>query len=304
MNAKNTGIAIISPSGYAQEETDFRQGIRYLEGQGYRVCSYYHHDKRFERFAATDNDRIAQFHDAASNPEVQIIMALRGGYGLSRILPHLDYGLLAQSQKLFVGHSDFTAFSLALLSKTGTCSFSGPMVCNDFASEKVSRFMQDHFWQCVTSQPYTLSWQASGNPVHDASGILWGGNLSMLIHLAGTPWMPPIEGGILFVEDIHEHPYRVERMLLQLRYAGILDKQKALVLGDFSNYQLTPYDNGYDFGIMLDYLRETLGIPVFTGLPLGHIKDKVTLPIGCHARLISNGAGIQLEMSGYPTLAI
>jgi len=115
--------------------------------------------------------------------------------------------------------------------------------------------------------------------------------------LLGTPWMPAIKNGILFIEDVNEHPYRVERMLLQLSQAGILDRQRAIVLGDFSGYKLTDYDNGYDFTQMLSYMRERLSIPILQGLPFGHMKDKVTLPVGAHCVLDSSEDSLSLMMS-------
>jgi muramoyltetrapeptide carboxypeptidase len=144
---------------------------------------------------------------------------------------------------------------------------------------------------------------AAGNPVVDVDGKLWGGNLAMLVHLLGTPYFAQIDGGILFIEDINEHPYRVERMLLQLLHAGVLDKQKALVLGDVSGYKLAAFDNGYDFDAMLAYIRSRLPIPVLTGLPFGHIRERCTLPFGAQARLVSDRSGsFELTASGYPTL--
>ncbi|HEY4542188.1 MAG TPA: muramoyltetrapeptide carboxypeptidase, partial [Noviherbaspirillum sp.] len=138
-------------------------------------------------------------------------------------------------------------------------------------------------------------------PELDVSGILWGGNLTMLTHLVGTPYLPRIREGILFIEDVNEHPYRVERMLLQMSYAGLL-KQRAIVFGDFSGYRVTDYDNGYDFDTMLDFLRGHLGVPIVTGLPFGHIRDKTTLVVGSQGRLVSDGENCTLAMRGYPTL--
>ena len=125
----------------------------------------------------------------------------------------------------------------------------------------------------------------------------------MLTHLAGTPYLPQIDGGILFVEDINEHPYRVERMLLQLLHAGVLARQKAILLGDFSSYRLSDYDNGYDFSAMLAYLKAQLTVPILTGLPFGHLRDKVTLAVGCDAELESDAHAFQLHMTAYPSLA-
>jgi muramoyltetrapeptide carboxypeptidase len=211
--------------------------------------------------------------------------------------------MLAASGKIFVGHSDFTAWQMALLAQTGAISFAGPMICDDFTREEVSDFTMQHFWQCLSNATQVVRAHAQGNPLVNASGTLWGGNLTMLTHLAGTPYMPQIEGGILFIEDINEHPYRVERMLLQLLHAGVLARQQAVLLGDFSNYRLSDYDNGYDFDTMLAYLRQHLPVPVLTGLPFGHIRDKVTLAVGCRAELVSDSTGFRLGMKAYPFLA-
>lgn len=295
-------IAIVSPSGYAQDPQAVERAIGYLRSRGCRVKCYYDPADIYQRFAASDENRAAQLHAAATDPDVDIVLALRGGYGLSRLLPLLNYESLASSGKRFVGHSDFTALHLALLAQTKSVSFAGPMVCDDFSREPVSEFAMDHFWNCLSQPNHVISAAASGNPHVELEGTLWGGNLSMLCHLLGTPYLPQVEQGILFVEDINEHPYRVERLLLQLLHAGILGKQQALVLGDFSGYRLTPYDKDYDFEAMLAYLRERLPIPVVTGLPFGHICDKVTLAVGAHARLVSDARQIHLSMSGYPTL--
>ncbi|HEY8101269.1 MAG TPA: muramoyltetrapeptide carboxypeptidase [Burkholderiaceae bacterium] len=299
----NVGVAIVAPGGYAPDEIGLARGIALLEKQGCMVRNYYDPATKYQRFGGTDEARVAQLHDAADDPNVQVILALRGGYGMSRILPMLDLNKLANSGKLFVGHSDFTALQMALLAKTNTASFAGPMLCDDFTRADVSDFTMEHFWRCLTSASHTISAKAEGNPAIKVSGKLWGGNLAMLTHLTGTPYLPQIDGGILFVEDINEHPYRVERMLLQLLHAGILGKQKAIVLGDFSNYRLTDYDNGYDFVAMLAYLRAQLPMPVITGLPFGHIQDKVTLAVGCHATLSTDAHHMQLVMNSYPHLS-
>jgi len=290
------GVAIVAPGGYAPDEDAFKRGLDALRVQGCRVHNYYGHADRHQRFGGTDEARIAQLYAAASNPDVQVVMALRGGYGMSRLLPQLDFPMLAASGKLFVGHSDFTAFQMALYAKTGAVSFAGPMLCDDYTREDRSDFTNRNFWRCISGEPYFVDWQADGNPSTDVSGTLWGGNLAMLAHLAGTPWLPRVEGGILFVEDINEHPYRIERMLLQLHLSGILAQQKALVLGDFSGFKLTGYDNGYDFNSMLAYLRAYLSIPIITGLPFGHIRDKATLPVGCRAHLVSTAESAVLDM--------
>jgi muramoyltetrapeptide carboxypeptidase len=124
----------------------------------------------------------------------------------------------------------------------------------------------------------------------------------MMMSVIGTPWFPQIDGGILFLEDIAEHPYRVERMLLQLMHTGVLARQRAIVLGDFSGYRLAPADNGYDFDEMLAYVRATLPVPVLTGLEFGHVPRRVTIPFGAHGHLACDGEQWKLTLSDYPTL--
>ena len=298
----NPRIAIVSPSGYAPNPDAVTRGIQTLEAQGCRVRNLTDAAHRHHRFGATDDQRIAQLYAAATDPEIDIVMALRGGYGLTRLLPDLDFDLLARSGKLFVGHSDFTALQMALLATQGMTTFSAPMLCDDFVRDELSAFSLMNFWQCLSDAEHRVSGCDASNPDIDVTGTLWGGNLAMLTHMVGSPWLPQIEGGILFVEDINEHPYRVERMLLQLHHAGVLERQKAIVLGDFSGYRLTDYDNGYDFEAMLIWLRHHVTTPILSGLQIGHGRDKVTLPVGAQAHLQSVGGNFSLTASGYPHL--
>ena len=297
---RRTGIAIVAPGGYAPDEAAFRLALERLEGNGWLVHSYYDPARKHQRFGGSDTDRIGQLHAAARDPDIDIIIALRGGYGMSRLLPLLDYELLAASGKRIVGHSDVTALQLALLAATGAPSFAGPMICDDFARAEPSAYAMQSMTDCLRGPRHQVSWQGSDSGALDVSGTLWGGNLAMIVHLLGTPYLPQVDGGILFVEDINEHPYRVERMLLQLLHAGVLGRQRALVLGDFSAYRLSEYDNGYSFSSMLAYLREVLPLPVVTGLPFGHIPDKATLAVGGQGRLRVSDIGTNLSMSDYP----
>jgi muramoyltetrapeptide carboxypeptidase len=301
MTLRPRHIAIVAPSGYAADPEALNRAMTRLRAQGHQVHDFCSTHPRHQRFAASDVQRLEQLHAAARHPDVEIVMALRGGYGLSRLLPAIDFDLLGASGKLFVGHSDFTVLHLGLLASTGAISFAGPMICDDFSRADISDFTESHFWQCL-HEPMTMAIAAQGNPVADVQGTLWGGNLSMIAHLIGTQWMPPIDGGILFLEDINEHPYRVERMFLQLLHSGVLARQKAVVLGDFSGYRLSEYDNGYNFDAVLAFLRAQLAIPVLQGLPFGHTRDKLTLPVGADCRLQSDPASLNLSVSAYPML--
>lgn len=299
----NIGIAIAAPAGYALDEAALARGIARLEQQGCTVHNYYEPDAKFQRFGGTDAGRLAQLNAAAADPDVQVVIALRGSYGISRILPGIDFRRMADSGKLFVGYSDFTAFHMGLMAATGRKSFAGPMICDDFIRDEPEAYTLDQFRDCLTGPTHRVRGTAAGNPKIDVAGRLWGGNLAMLNHLVGTPYFARVPEGILFLEDVGEHPYRIERMVLQLLYAGALEGQRALVLGDVSGYRLAPFDNGYDFDAMLAYLRATLPIPVLTGLPFGHVKHRCTLPFGGMAHLVSDDAGFDLTVTDYPTLA-
>ena len=300
---KPIGIAIFAPGGRAPDDAALARGIERLEQRGCIVHNYYDPEQSFQRFGGTDEGRLAQLEAAVADRDVQIVMALRGQYGLTRLLPKIDFEAMAASGKIFVGFSDMTAFHMGLMAKTGAISYAGPMFAGDFAADKPVDFTLDNFWQCLAGPTHVITELAAGNPSVNLTGKIWGGNLAMLVSLLGTEYFPLIEDGILYVEDVNEHPYRVERMLLQLMQAGVLAKQKALVLGDFSAYRLNAADNGYDFDVMLAYLRNTLPLPVLTGLQFGHIPKRVTIPFGAQASLVSDSARFQLTMSDYPTLA-
>jgi muramoyltetrapeptide carboxypeptidase len=300
VNTSQIGIAIVAPGGCAPDPVAVERGIARLQAHHCVVHNYYDHAQLHQRFGGTDEARLAQLHAAARDPDVQVVMALRGQYGMTRLLDRIDYELLAASGKIFVGFSDLTALQMALMAKTGKASYAGPMLAGDFGAAEPVDFTLENFWQCLAGPTHTITERVTGNPTFEASGTIWGGNLAMLVSLLGTPYFPRIDGGILFIEDINEHPYRIERMLLQLLQAGVLARQQALVLGDISGYRLSPADNGYDFDAMLAYLRATLPIPVLTGLSFGHIPRRVTIPFGAEARLVSGSQGFRLTLSDYP----
>jgi muramoyltetrapeptide carboxypeptidase len=159
-------------------------------------------------------------------------------------------------------------------------TFAGPMASYDFGAVAPSPYTLENCFGILGSDEWVAECALDGPSRVACSGTLWGGNLAMVAHLAGTPYLPDIDGGILFLEDVNEHPYRVERMLLQLHQAGVLGKQQAVLLGDFSNYKLGPGDNGYDFDSMLAFVRASVGVPVLCGLEYGHGRRRVTIPCG------------------------
>lgn len=279
VSKRQADIYVVSPSSAIQDVKLLQKGVERLEKAGFLCKVDSHASAVSTRFAGTDAQRLAAFNRAIRQA-APIVMASRGGYGVTRLLPQIDWRAVADSGKRFVGQSDFTAFSLALLSQTGMVSFAGPTVCADFGVSKLNALTADLFGEVMRGELEILSFESPDSDTVDCRGILWGGNLTMVASLMGTPYMPKVKGGILFVEDVAEHPYRVERMLIQLMQSGILAKQKALVLGNFTDYKLAPHDRGYDLSAVIKWVRENVGIPIVTGLPYGHTPVKATLPIG------------------------
>jgi len=248
------------------------------------------------RFAGDDETRLAAIHRAAASG-ADVAMITRGGYGLTRLLPGIRYKAVAKAIEKgtrFVGLSDFTAFQNAVLAKTGAVTWAGPALGEDFGTEgEPDDIMQACFEDMVSGQGEGTGWQLprSEQPARplEEHGVLWGGNLAILATLTGTPWLPEIRGGILFLEDVHEHPYRVERMLTQLLHAGVLGRQKAIVLGHFTNYKPAPHDKGFSLKTVVEWLRAQVKAPVFTQLPFGHVPTKVVLPVGAKIHLAVEG---------------
>lgn len=297
-----TTIAFVAPSGRSPQPEWIDRAAAYFTQHGWQVEATDAVWAEHQRFAGPDEERLEALHHVVKDKRVDVVMPIRGGYGLTRLLDRINWKAMARSGKIFVGHSDFTAFNLALLAKTGAISFQGPNAGFDFGQETVSAWTAERFFEALQSPSYSIKVRAAKQPKVDLRGTLWGGNLAMISSLLGTPYFPSVRNGILFLEDIAEHPYRIERMLLQLQQAGVLKTQKAVILGRFTDYRLGAYDNGYDFDQVVAYLRERTGLPVLTGLPFGHVADKLTLPVGAKARIESVRGGYRIDISGHPTL--
>ncbi len=302
VKVRRPGIGFIAPSGQVLDEAALDRAIAYFKQCGYRVVCPAAVRRSHQRFAGHDRARLDALHAMLGRADVDVVMAVRGGYGASRLLDQIDYNLIARSGKILVGHSDFTALSAAMYARAKTVSYCGPTATYDFGAEQVSTFTEAHFFDVLEQARHRVEVPAANPYTCAVKGRIWGGNLALIAHLAGTPFLPRVRGGILFVEDINEHPYRIERMIYQLQHAGVLGRQKALLLGDFSAYKLQPNDNGYDFDAMVAHLRERLEIPVICGLPFGHTRDKLTIPFGAQARLDITRSAFELDLSGYPCL--
>lgn len=285
-------LILYTPSGVLLRAAPVRLAARRLKERGFAVTLDESALAKHQRFGGDDETRLAAIHRvAAAAPSVAL--ATRGGYGLTRLLDRIDWRRVAASVDKgtrWVGYSDLTALQMGLLAHTGAPSWCGPLGADDFGRDTLDEVTPDCFVEAMQGQLEAVGFRTdAGHDGLQARGVLWGGNLSVLCSLLGTPHWPKVRGGILFVEDVNEHPYRVERMLLQLHQAGVLKQQKALVLGAFNDWRKSPMDRGYDLKAMVAYLRQVSGRPVLTGLPFGHVSTKVTMPMGRSVRLMVEG---------------
>jgi muramoyltetrapeptide carboxypeptidase len=297
--ARTYGIGLYAPAGFAVAPEAVARAVSRLEAAGHRVVVDPTATARWQRFSASDEERLAALWRMAEDPRIELVVAVRGGYGWTRLLDRIDFGRLAAMRKRWLGHSDFTAFQLAALARAGMVTFAGPLAAYDFGAETVSTYTMEHCWGLLGSEHYALELPLAGPANFAAQGTLWGGTLTLVAHLVGTRYLPPIDGGILFLEDVGEHPYRLERMLYQLYYAGVLERQAAVLFGTFTGFGPSPNDNGYDLAAMVAHARARFGVPIFTGLAFGHGADKLTLPVGGRCALTVRDGKARLELSHY-----
>ena len=306
----NNVLRIVAPSGFAADRSRIDAGLSRLYNAGFTVTNQDAAYRRYQRFAGSDGERIADFQDVAAGRVAtpKVLMGLRGGYGAARLLPSVDFASLGARMReqgaLFFGFSDVCTIQLALLAKSGMCSFAGPMLYSEFGKPMPSTFTMDAFINGTTNIANSIAVPAIQRGNVRAEGALWGGNLSVLASLAGSPYLPDMNGGILFLEDVGEQPYRIERMLQTLLLAGVLQKQQAIVLGDFRMGTIRDvYDSSYDFTTVVNQIQRLARVPVLTGFPFGHITNKATFPLGAHAKITSTGdGGYVVGFSNYPTL--
>ena len=286
------GVYLYSPAGAVRDAARLARSQSNLEKSGFAVTI----DKAAlltkQRFAGSDAQRIAAFDRAAAS-KAEIAMVTRGGYGITRLLAQLDYKKLAASGKRWVGFSDHTAFQLAMLAQAKALTYCGPAALDGFGDEEPDDLTVDLFKEVINNDLELIGFKSKIPPAYkgfEAKGVLWGGNLSVLCSLLGTPYFPKVKGGILMLEDVAEPPYRAERFFTQLLYSGVIDSQSAVVLGYFNKYTLTPHDDGFDMPAVVKWLRSKTKTPIITGLPMGHDSPQFTLPHGAKIGLALEGS--------------
>jgi muramoyltetrapeptide carboxypeptidase len=290
-----TLLTLFTPAGVLAKAGPLRLAAKRLTALGFDVRIDEAALLKHQRFGGEDDVRLAALHRVASAAP-SVAMATRGGYGLTRLLDRIDWKLIARSVERgtrWVGQSDMTGLQQGLLAHAKGITWAGPLACDDFGRDEVDDITQDCFVEAMTGQLEAVGFRTgAGFDGLQAKGLLWGGNLCVLNSLLGTPHFPRIKGGMLFLEDVNEHPYRIERNLLQLHQAGVLDAQKAIVLGAFSNYKKSPLDRGYTLKSAIEHLRSVTKTPILTGLPFGHVPTKLCLPVGARVTLLVQGRDV------------
>ncbi len=298
-------IYLYSPSSAQRDKPAFRRGVARLQALGHEVEVDVDALATHMRFAGDDATRLAAIHRAAASG-ADLAMVSRGGYGLTRLLQDIRYKAVARAIERgtrFMGFSDFTALQCALFARTGASTWIGPALHDDLGfPEQPDEIAMACLDDLLLGRGEGAGWQLPrlrvSRPAADATpaltrtvrkAVLWGGNLAVLTSLVGTPYFPEVKGGVLVLEDIAEHPYRVERMLTQLLHAGVLARQKAIVLGQFTHYALAPNDKGYNLDTVVQWLRNKIKPPVLMNLPMGHVPTKVILPFGAPVDLLVDG---------------
>ncbi len=298
-----TSLTLYTPAGVLVKSAPLTLAAKRLKALGFEVHIDEAARARFQRFGGDDDTRLAALHRIAHEAP-GIALATRGGYGLTRLLDRIDWKLIERSIEhgtRWVGHSDVTTLQMGLLAHRhggqGAITWAGPLACDDFGRADdaggVDEITRDCFLEAMSGELEAVGFRTeAGFDGLEARGTLWGGNLCMVNSMLGTKYFPRIKGGILYFEDVNEHPYRIERNLLQLHQAGVLDAQKAIVLGEFSAWRKAPHDRGFSLKTVVAHLRSLTKTPILTGLPFGHVPTKVTMPVGARVMLLVDGRNV------------
>lgn len=297
-------IALIAPAGPLLERDDITRAEVLCRALGYEPVlgknAYNHHGY----LAGTDDERLMDLNHALQDPALAAVWCIRGGYGVTRLLERVDFGAIARRPKALIGFSDITALLNAVTRTTGVVTFHGPV-----ARASMPSFSRAHFERVLTRaespgrlgrlpEPPDLLVPQEPRIVTlrggTAEGPLAGGNLTLVQCLIGTPWFPDLTGAILFIEDVDEQLYRVDRALAQLRAIGALQSLAGIVVGRFTDLDRAGRDGALGFDQVLTTYFAPLNIPVAYGFPVGHIDAQWTLPLGVRARLNADAGELEL----------
>ncbi len=297
-------VGVVAPSSPATEDEDVRYGLELVESFGFKVKPGRFVFGRTQYLAGSDADRAADLNAMFADPQVDAIMALRGGYGAMRILPMLDYEMIRSNPKPLIGFSDITALHCAIHKRCGMVTYHGQTALSPFTDYSIREFqrvmMQPEARMRIGAPP---PFEAGPGKVERenritpilpgvATGRLIGGNLTLISCLMGTPWEPDFDGRLVFLEDVHETPYRIDRMLTQLVISGKLRKAAGLIYGKFTDAEAT--GNTFSLEHVLIDAAKAVGIPAARGLMIGHVDDNTTVPVGVEAEFDANTGSLTL----------
>lgn len=302
-------VGLITPSTFVSDPEDIETAARTMDYFGLKVKWGKNVRKRSGYLGGSIEERVSDLHAMFADPDVKGIFCIRGGYGSAQLLPAIDYDLIRRNPKIFIGYSDITALHLAIGKKTGLVTFHGPVALSGF-SDYTQKFYKKALFEAtpigaVTNPPETNKLR----PKHKlrtvrpgtARGRLVGGNLTLIATTMGSPYEIETAGRILFIEDVGEEPYSMDRMLTQLRIAGKLEKAAGIVFGECAGCTSKKYDpsftNSFTLGEVVDEILGKLKIPVLSGLTIGHTEDQLTLPEGVMAFLDADKGELVIEES-------
>ena len=298
-------VGLIEPASFSDGPMQVEAAKSMIAGMGLVPKVGRHVANRYGYLAGADQDRAADINGMFADDAVRAIFAVRGGWGSARVLPFLDWETIIARPKLLVGSSDITALHLALAAKAGFPSIHGPN-----AAYSWNEISWNSFWRLAFAgeAPVFLPpdlgdmdpldserWRITTIRPGKASGRLIGGNLSVLAALVGTPWLPDFSGAILFLEDVGEAQYRVDRMLSQLALAGLLQKLSGVVFGQCTRCSsAVPGYTGFTIPQLLDQYLAPLGIPAFYGANIGHVSNQLSVPVGADVEIDAGTGSIRV----------
>ena len=288
---------------------------------GFKIANPDIVSRQYLRFAGTDSQRASDLQNIATGAIAapKLLLGVRGGYGAVRVLPMVDWTTLGRIMQergtILSGFSDVTAIQCALLAKGGMSSLAGPMLYSEFGKNKPDPVSCQQFVAALTTTNLTIAINNADltspklpmilgiDTSQTLTGTIWGGNLSVVAALAGSDYLPRIEGGIVFLEDVGEQPYQIERMLYDLYLSGVFKNQQAIVFGSLSGTGEDSYDKRYDVATVIRQLHKLTGLPIYSGMRFGHIAQKASFPLGATCEIASTtSGGYQLRFSDYPTI--
>jgi muramoyltetrapeptide carboxypeptidase len=281
-------LGLVSPA-FIPDNNRVIEGVKYLQHEGYQVRAAENLNKKHGYFAGTERERLDDLHDMYTDTEVKMILCTRGGWGGLRMIDKIGYDLVAENPKPLVGYSDITTLQLAIYRMTGIPSISGPMVGVEMG-KGIHPFTAQHFWGQIYNKAleYKFNFEDTQTKIlrgGKTDGILLGGCLSMVAGLMGSPFSPDYTNNILYLEDIGEKPYKIDRYLAQLRQSGILKSIGGLILGDFIDCVAEEGDTSFTIDeILADYFSNA-PYPVISHFPYGHGDVKFSMPTGVHVKL-------------------